>query len=134
MLGVIYKHFDKDYHNLTIEPMVESNLFETSSELNIFLKGLGFSQNNLEVGYSYKLDKSSMKALLYGDGSESWVYNNFIAKILGYKNWEELQSLGKNYNNHLEKGLVSKLEDLVNSRDVYIYASVINNLTLYQKR
>lgn len=118
--------------------MLETNLFETSSELSKFLVGLGFSQNNLEMGHSYKLDKSLIKGLIYGKEfeSESWVYNNFIAKILGYKNWDELQLLGieETYNKSLEKGLVSKLENLVNNRDVYVFASVIHNLTLYQKR
>ena len=132
LLGVLYKHFDKDYHNITTESMVESNLFETSSDMHNFLVDLGFKLTG-ELP-SYKLDKETIKSLIYAKESESGVFYNFISKVLGYSNWEDLQSLGKNYNNHLEKGLVSKLEDLVNSRDVYIYASVINNLTLYQKR
>jgi hypothetical protein len=132
LLGVVYKHFDKDYHNITTESMVDCFLFETSSDMNNFLVGLGFKLS-VELP-SYKLDKETIKSLIYDKESESGVFYNFIAKILGYSSWEELQSLGKNYNNHLEKGLVSKLEDLVNNRDVYIYASIINNLTLYQKR
>lgn len=112
--------------------MVESILFETSSDMHNFLVDLGFKLS-VELP-SYKLDKETIKSLIYDKESESVVFYTFIAKILGYSNWEDLQSLGKTYNNHLEKGLVSKLEDLVNSRDVYIFASVINNLTLYQKR